>query len=281
VLANDVDSLPLASRLAQGAKVLLDTHEYAPRHFEDQFVWRFFFQPFNRYLCSKYLKQCDRIITVTAGVAQEYNKNYGIDPVVITNAVDYVEMSPTPVDNERIRIITHGVANPNRRLESMMEIMDHMDSRFHLDMMLVSSFPRYYSKLQRLAEKRSNVTIIPPVTREQIVPVTNPYDLSLLVFRPYTINFKYGLGNKFFQSLQARLGLVTGPSPEPQAEIVSKYGCGIVVDTFEPREIAKVLNTLTADRIMEYKKKADTAARELTAEKNMEQLGDIVKQMLS
>ena len=40
ILSNDIETLPLAFDLAQGAKVLFDAHEYAPRHFEDKLVWR-------------------------------------------------------------------------------------------------------------------------------------------------------------------------------------------------------------------------------------------------
>ena len=48
ILANDLDTLPFALMIANNAKVVLDTHEYSPRHFEDQFVWRLFFQDFNK-----------------------------------------------------------------------------------------------------------------------------------------------------------------------------------------------------------------------------------------
>jgi len=280
IIANDIETMPLALKIKKKAKVVLDAHEYSPRHFEDQFIWRFFFQDFNKYLCSEYMHKCNKIITVTQGVANEYKKNYGVDPVVITNAVGYVGLLPTKVDNNYIRIITHGVANPNRRLELMIKTMDYVDHRYHLDLMLVPAYPKYYKYLQKLTAKRKNVSIIPPVKQKEIISFTNIYDLSFLIFKPYTINFKYGLGNKTFESLQARLGLVTGVSPEPQAEIVNKYGCGIVLDSFEPKQIALHLNKLTDKQIFEYKKKAHITAGKLTAKKNMEKLGRLVKNLI-
>jgi hypothetical protein len=280
ILANDVETLPFVYRIANGARILLDTHEYAPLHFSDQLVWRFFFQGFNKYLCDVYMKRCDKIITVTSGVAREYQKNYGVDPIVITNAVDAVDLKPTMVEKDNIRIISHGLSQPNRRLELMIFVMDFMDSRFQLDLMLLPVFPKYHKKLQSLAAKRKNVRIIPSVTREEIVPFTNDYDLSFLIFKPVTVNFKYGLGNKFFESLQARLAIVTGPSPEPQAEITNRYGCGIVVDNFDPPSIGKQLNRLTPEKIAAFKEKSHLAAMELTARKNMEQLGRIVAELV-
>lgn len=283
VLINDVDALPFGLDVAQacgGAKVFLDTHEYAPTHFADRFFWRFFFQGFNEYLCKTYMKQCEVITTVSSGIAGEYKQNFGVEPDVITNAMAYMDLQPVPVDKDNIRIITHGVANPNRRLEICIEIMDHVDKRFHLDMMLLPVYPRYYAKLQRMAGKRDNVTIRPPVKLHEIVPSTNDYDLSFILFKPTTINFRYGLFNKTFESLQARLGIVSGPAPEPQVEIIDRYKCGLVADSFESRHIAEQLNRLTAQQIAEFKANAHIAAGELTAEKNMEKLGKIVEKLM-
>ena len=46
ILANDAEVLPLAARLAreQGARLVFDAHEYAPRELEDNLKWRIFFQ---------------------------------------------------------------------------------------------------------------------------------------------------------------------------------------------------------------------------------------------
>jgi len=280
IIANDVETLPFVYDLFTYSKVLLDTHEYSPKHFEDQFLWRFFFQDYSEYICRKYLKKCNKIVTVSKGVANEYKKNYYIDSEIITNATHYRKIKPTSVDEKKIRIITHGLANKNRRLEFMIEIMDEVDERFHLDLMLVPVEKQYYNYLKKLVSKRNNVSLIAPVKVEEIITFTNKYDLSFLIFKPYTVNFKYGLGNKTFESLQARLGLVTGISPEPQAEIVNKYGCGIVLDSFEPQKIALQLNELTVDDIIEFKKKSNIAASELTSVNNMKKLHEIVKQLI-
>jgi hypothetical protein len=280
IIANDIETLPFTLRIANHTRILLDLHEYAPRQFEDQFTWRFFFQAFNKYLCTAYLKQADEIITINTGIANEYKKNYGIEAHIITNAADYADLQPTPVKKENIRIIGHGLANPSRRWELMIRIMENMDRRFHLDLMLLPLDPRYYRSLERMAGKRENVSIIPPVKRDEIIPATNTYDLSFLIFKPYSLNYRYMLGNKFFESLQARLAIVTASATVQQAEIVTRYGCGVVLDRFEPNKIAMQLNRLTPQQIEEYKKKAHLAAGELTSQKNMEKLAEIVKRLV-
>lgn len=280
IIANDVETAPFALEIANGAKILLDAHDYTPRNFEDQFIWRFFFQEFNKYLCRIYMKKCHRVITVSTGLAREYKREYGISAEVITNAADYVDLAPSPVNEKNIRMIHHGVSNPNRQLELMIKIMDHAAKRFQLDFMLVPTDYRYLKRIKKLAAQRGNVDVIPPVPREKIISFTNSYDLSFLIRRPTNVNFRYGLWNKFFESLQSRLGIVSGPTPEPQVEIINRYGCGLVTDSFEPKKIADQLNRLTAEQIEKFKKKSHTAAGELTSQKNMEKLGEIVGSLI-
>jgi hypothetical protein len=280
IIANDIETLPFSLRIANGAKVLLDLHEYAPLQFEDQFVWRFFFQAFNEYLCAAYLHKCDEIMTASPGFVNLYKKNYGVNPQVIGNETDYVDLQPKPVNSEHIRIISHGVAIPNRKLELMIKIMDYMDPRFHLDLMLLPVYPRYYQRLKTLAARRPRVSVLPPVARDEIIPLTNHYDLSFMIFKPLSTNVRYALSNKFFESLQARLAIVMGTSHQPQVEILQHYGCGIVLDSFDPKRIAAQLNRLSAAQIEAYKKKSHLAAAQLTAQKNKEKLNEIVKQLV-
>jgi hypothetical protein len=282
ILTNDIETLPFALKIAEPnqTKVLFDVHEYAPRQFEDRFIWRFFFQGFNHYLCKTYMKKCAAVTTVSSGLAEEYDREYGIKTEVITNATKYFDLTPSPVDENNIRLITHGITNPNRRIELMIKTMDMVDSRFHLDLMLMPTHPGYYNKLKIMAEARENVTLIPPVKREEIVPVTNHYDLSFMLFKPYTINFKYGLFNKFFESLQARLGIISGPTPVPSARIIKQFDCGVVTQTFKLREFADRINQLTVQQIETFKQNAHIAAPEFTSQKNLEKLQEIVARLI-
>ncbi|MBK7651387.1 MAG: glycosyltransferase [Flammeovirgaceae bacterium] len=138
IVANDIESLPLAFKIKGKEKILFDAHEYAPRHFEDKLVWRIFFQRFNKYLCKKYLPQVDKMITVGEGLAKEYAKHYPVDPLVVTNANYLSTNAPSKVDPNKIKLIHHGAANPSRQLEIMIEMMNHLDERFSLDLLLLT-----------------------------------------------------------------------------------------------------------------------------------------------
>src|SRR5207237_1171580 len=48
VVANDIETLPLALAVAKGSPVLFDAHEYKPREFEDRWKFRLFARYFRQ-----------------------------------------------------------------------------------------------------------------------------------------------------------------------------------------------------------------------------------------
>jgi len=147
-------------------------------------------------------------------------------------------------------------------------------------MMLVPTSKKYYEYIKKIVGRKKNISVIPPVKENEIISTINNYDLAFLIFKPTTINLKLGLFNKTFESIQARLALISGTSPLPQVEIISKYNCGINLKSYKPKNIARILNELTANEIMLYKKNAGKAAKILTNIKNMKKLDKIIDEFI-
>lgn len=274
LIANEIEALPIGFKCFKKTKILLDLHEYAPREFEDRFIWRFLYQPHAVYQCKKYLKSCDAIITVCEGIANEYKKNYCVNPDVITNARKYFDLKPGKV-GDKIRIIHHGAAISSRKIELMIELIDYLDERFSIDFMLTNVQENYYKKLIQLSEGKKRVNMIPPVDMVDIVEKINQYDIGLFILPPTTFNYNYALPNKFFEFIQARLAIAIGPSPE-MSKVVKKYDLGVISKNFEPREMAKILNSLASEQIYYYKTQSDKNAYILSKEENGKKLRKIV-----
>ncbi|WP_300827290.1 hypothetical protein [Helicobacter sp. UBA3407] len=184
------------------------------------------------------------------------------------------------VNPNHIRIIHHGYASPDRKIEVMIETMDYVDSRFHLDLMLVPNYQRdYYQTLQAMVEKRKNVRILPPVSFEEIIPFSTQYDIGFYILKPANFNHLYALPNKFFEFIQARLAIAIGPSPE-MARLVQEYNLGIIAKDFSAKEMAKSLNALTKEQILQYKENANQTAKILNAEKEGEKLLGVLEEVL-
>jgi len=287
VIANDIESLPLAFEIAdqKKCKVMFDAHEYAPRHFEDKWVWRLFFQPLNVYLCKKYIHRTSVMTTVGRGLANEYEKYFHVKPVVITNANHYFNLPPSPVNEKKIRLVHHGIATPSRKLELMIEMMDYMDERFSLDMYLVTldfgsaKTKNYPQQLQALAKRNSRIRILPPIKSEDIVVTINEYDMGIFLIPPINFNYENTLPNKLFDFIQARLAIAIGPTPE-MAEIVNHFNLGIVAEDFSAAKLAEKLNSITSDQLKIFKQNSSTAALELNAEKNQKTILNLVSKAI-
>ena len=284
VLANDVESLPLAFHIAEQHQcpVVLDAHEYAPRHFEDKLVWRMFFQPLNMYLCRKYIPRVKSMMTIGKGLANEYEKNFHIKPVVITNASHFHNLTPFPVKQNAIRLVHHGIATPSRKLELMIEMMNYLDERFTLDMYLLlsshgsSKTKNYPDHLKALASKNSRVRILDPIKSELIVTKINEYDMGVFLIPPINFNYENTLPNKLFDFIQARLAIAVGPTPE-MAEIVNHYNLGVVSEDFSAKSLADKLNRLTAEDLTTFKINTAKAAQQLNAEGNAILLMEVIE----
>lgn len=286
IIANDVETLPLAFNFPGNPKVVFDAHEYAPRHFEDKRMWRLFFQDFNTWLCEKYIPLAAGMMTVGKGLASEYEKNFGAIPLVITNANNFAELEPSAVEENKIRLVHHGIATPSRKLELMIEMMTLLDDRFTLDLMLLipgfaSKKTRgYVDELRALAKSNKRINIIPPVTSREVVMTINKYDLGIFLLPPINFNYENTLPNKLFDFIQARLGVAIGPTPE-MAEIVNHYHIGIVSNDFTARSLAHRLSALTKNEIERFKGNAKHAAKELNAEINAAKIERLISSILT
>jgi hypothetical protein len=280
IIARGIETWPFAVKISNGAKIIFDAPEYFPKEFDNEPWWRLFMQQYYIYLCNKYLKQADGVITVCDTIADEYHKNFGINVDVITNASPYYSLKPSDVDEGHIKIIHHGAAISSRKIELMLDIMQYTDERFTLDLMLVPTHPSYLKYLQRKGKGKTNVRFCPPVATDKIISHLNDrYDIGLYLLPLAGFNNSHALPNKFFEFIQARLALAISTSAE-MANLVKNYDCGIVSADFSPRKMADMLNALTTKKIMYYKNQSHKAAHELSMEGNDKKFNEIVKDIL-
>lgn len=267
IIANDLSALPLALKFAGGTPVLYDAHEYAPGEYENQLLWRLLFGRYNHSLCREYLSKATSMLTVCQGIADEYAKHYNVQPVVVHNAPVKQNLSPSPLQNGKIRMIHHGVASRARHLEVMIEMMTYLDDRFTLDLMLIEVEGDYMAFLRQKAQHDPRIRFVAPVPMPQICQRINDYDVGLYLLPPDNFNHRHALPNKFFEFVQACLVLAIGPSPE-MAALTKKYGCGVIADSFQAQDLAKALSELSADTVTDFKEASHRAAQVLCFEQD-------------
>jgi glycosyltransferase involved in cell wall biosynthesis len=278
VIANDADTLPLALRVASGAPVVFDAHEYYPDHFVQVWWWRLVLRPHFTHICRRYMPQAAANTTVSPGVAERYRERLGVECEVLVNAPAPADLAPTPVDAP-IRLIHHGVADRRRRLDRTIEAVRLLDERFRLDLMLIDDGSGELQRLERLAAGAARIGFRPPVPMTEIVQTLNPYDVGVFLLPPRTPNQLHVLPNKLFEFIQARLAVAIGPSPD-MAAVVRERGCGVVAEGFSPEALAAALSELDAERVSELKRGSHEAAAELHAGRTRRRLLELLNEVL-
>ncbi len=281
VLANDVESVPLALELSPRCGVHADLHEYAPRQNEDDRRWRLVVAPYIRWLVRRFVARAASVTTVGQGLADEYRREFGIEADVVVNATPLARLAPSPLTDDRpIRLVHTGAGLRNRHLEVMIDAVATATRPVTLDIYLTPNNPDYLGELRACADGVAGVRLLDPLPYAELVPTINAYDVGVFVLPPVNFNYRWALPNKLFDFVQARLGVIVGPSPE-MARVVTEHGLGVVTDDFTSVGLARVLDTLTPEDVRGWKVAAHEAAESLSAQSQVLVWGRAVERLLA
>lgn len=274
IIAHDPQTMSMALTLSSRFGVIADLHEYSPRQNEHSFAWRFLIAPYMRWLCRTKVSKASAVVTVGEGIAAEYLREFGIRSTVVINATPYQNLAARAVSTP-IRLVHSGVPAVQRRLEVMIDAVIATRADVTLDFYLVDDDSPYMESLRERAGSSSRIRFNEPVPYADLVRTLAGYDVGLSIFAPTTFNLAWCLPNKFFDFIQARLGVIVGPSPEME-RFVNEYGVGTVLPDFEASSLAKLLETLDASTVAEWKAASMDHARELSSEKQSETWGEVI-----
>lgn len=279
IISSDILLLPLVFELKgdSDAKVVLDAREFYPKQFDHDFVWKLLQKPIMTWLTYNYTPKVDRLFSVSRKLCEEYQKISGKEVFFLPSYANYHELAVSEVHPEKIKMLHHGHTGKNRRIEDMIYLMDHLDKRFHLDLILMTDYQDSYGKfIKSLVDSRDNVTILPPISSKKLVEFGNDYDIGLCIFPNTTFNLKYSLSNKIFEFVQSRLCLAIGNIIESHY-IIDQYSNGVYSVDGDIKDLASKLNSLSVDDIYKFKHNSVRAAKELSAESQMVDFRNVVE----
>lgn len=241
VLINDVQCLPLIDVLDTQVIKVLDMHEYAPLEMEDDWRFRILLKRYYTYLCARYMKQADAVITVSDGLAQRYSVEFEIPVQVVMNARDYVEKTREPVASDVLRLVHTGLAARGRHLERMIHAVGVLpDVSLTLYLVQAPRQSRTLKSLKKLTAKYENCSVNPPVPSSELPSLISNFDAGLLFIAPSNFSLRHCLPNKLFDCIQARRPVIVGPSPD-MADFVKKHDVGFVSPTFDVDDLRKTI----------------------------------------
>lgn len=274
IVFNELEFSPWAAqiRAALGSaapRMHLDLHEYHNAHQRRRTLGGRITGSHHRWLRASIGSPAfDSRTVVNEPIGSLYLEEYDIPPMRPSrNIPPYVEQSPSPVDDGEIRLLFHGLASMQRGFAEILEALRMLDERFSMTFMLMPN-PVMHEWLRDQIEThpaRDRIRIVDPAPMPEIAQRINEYDLEIIFYQPTSRNLEYALPNKFFESIQGRLGVIVAEG-RTMAPIVREWGNGAVVDGFGGEDLARALAGLISDDVARMKQASDAAARVLNAE---------------
>lgn len=280
IISHHLNSMPLASELVKknDCKWILNAHEFYPMEFGDKDFLESV-KPDYEFLCRKYLSKPDLMFNVCEPIAKKYKIDYGVESVVINNASPYNSINPHLNCGPGIKFIHHGLALRQREIETIIDSFKGLPSTYILDLMLINSDDEYYNFLSDYVRYLPNVRLIEPVKIQEISTFINRYDVGICFVPANSFNNEFLSPNKLFEYIQAKLAVISGPNKLIE-EIVTLNNIGLVSDSYQSSSLSYLINTLTIEKINEFKVNTIKTAKVLCAERTQDIILDNVNKLM-
>ena len=133
---------------AQSTRVIFDAREFYPLQNTSSLRWRLLFKAFNTHLCESYAKRADRIFSVSPRFCELYKEQFGLKAELLLSLPPYYELSPKPINPQKIKILYHGALNKNRDIHKIIYLCQKLDERFCIDFIFTGGTKPYRKKIR-------------------------------------------------------------------------------------------------------------------------------------
>lgn len=273
LVSNDLDTL-LANFVAHRIKripMVYDSHEYYTE--TPELLNRPMVQGFWQWIERMIFPQLTDIITVNDSIARLYEEKYGKKLQVVRNIPrtfrHYKPKSRKELDlpeDKRIIMMQGAGINIQRGAEEAIEAIKMVKNA----VLLIIGGGDVIEKLRQLAlkpELTGKVLFKPKMPYNDLMQHTLLADVGLTLDKDTNINYRYSLPNKLFDYIHAGIPVLASRLPEI-AQIVEGYNIGMITESHDPAEIARILNRMLDDDSVRlaWKENLAKAARELNWE---------------
>jgi hypothetical protein len=257
----DLDFLGLLINQPKRCRYVMDLREIYPEQYGKSISFRYGLRPIRKYLLKRHFQLVDAATTVSFGLQEYYSNEFGIYASLIRSTPHYSASKAVATAGKPFKIVYLGVAHPLRKLEDFIYACSASENEIELHFYLVGD-EAYIDRLKKISRGNSRISIHNPVPFEDIHNTLIQYDLGWCYFSPETENISKALPNKYFDYIQAGLGVICGPNIDMMRESIN-WGFGIFTQEFSEIELVQLLNSLSTTKIEELKRAARAASEAL------------------
>jgi hypothetical protein len=270
IFAHDVQTAWIASRISSASFIWIDLPELASYQNETSFKWRLLWMRQLKHQTFLARNIGDIFTTVSPGLQTIFLDKFGIWAELLMNTVTYdpgFGSSEPSRNTSTIRLVHQGAAIASRGLEVMIDAVKDLPD-VTLDLFLTKLSSEYLLQLQNYVRSISNVRILEPVPRGILIETISKYDAVVIFVQPRNRNQEFCLPNKFFEAIQARVAVISGPTPDIY-HLIDKFSIGFVTTGWSSKHLRATLQSLTHESLLEKQPNLNKAALAL-AENDIE-----------
>jgi len=273
LVSDDLDTLLpnyLISKLKR-LPLVYDSHEYFTgvpeiqnRHFV-KWVWK----SIERQL----FPQLKYVMTVSDSIASQYEKEYGLRPVVVRNCsgnsdeIKTFSRKELDINDDHLLLILQGTGiNIDRGGSELIDAVNFTDS---VSLLIVGDG----DQLMFLKEKVSilgltdRIKIIPKCPWITLMRYTRSADAGLSLDKNSNLNYQFSLPNKLFEYISAGIPVIATDLQEI-SKIINEFNCGILISEPSPVAISNAIISLRDNRelLIRLKHNSVTASKSVNWE---------------
>ncbi|GAB4251859.1 MAG: glycosyltransferase [Vicingaceae bacterium] len=276
IWACDMDTLLPAFKISKikNTELVYDAHEYfseCPELIDKPKIKKFW-----QKLEDKYIPKIKRIVTVSDGIKNIFEKKYAVKVNVIYNYPFFIEKSKIEAlkkpSNITKTIIYQGAVNVGRGLENLVKSMHKMDAQ-----LLIVGDGDIFESINMLIKKEGldhKIKMMGKLPFEELLKYTVNAVVGVSLEEPMGLNYQLAMPNKLFDYIQARIPVLVSNLPEMK-KIVEQFKVGEVLMEHNPDAIAQKLNFML-ENAASYTANLETAAHKFCWENQKE----IIKQTI-
>jgi len=240
-----------------GIPLVYDSHElYLERNIGTRSRWwdKKQWSPIEK----KCIKKCDVVITVSQGIVEHLNKQYGRDDVVLVRNVQPYHEPPKRnnllrtelgiPDGKKIGLYI-GAITFNRGVEELIDAATKLQNAA-IVIMGPAINPHYVDELRARAEKLgvlgTTIFFRGPVASSQVLEYVASADIGVVPTQACCLSYEFESSNKIFHCVMAGVPLAMSNHIEKRI-LQETYGIGVLFDETNPKDIAKVIDDFVID----------------------------------
>ncbi|MEO5645598.1 MAG: glycosyltransferase [Bacteroidia bacterium] len=227
------------------------------------------------------------VFTVNESIADWYEREYGIRPVVVRNIPrknngltrQLTRKEVHLPENKKIILLQGAGINVHRGAEEAVEAMQFIENA----VLLIIGGGDVIHQLKEMAEKEhldGKIIFVNKLPPDELRAWTKLADIGLTLDKDTNINYRFSLPNKIFDYIHAGIPVLASDLVEVK-RIVENYNIGRVTPDHHPKTIAKIINEmLSGAEYATWKANTKTAAEALTWEKEEEKIKAVYSRFL-